>query len=206
MLLEVNPNNIDDRKIAEIVSVIRRGGLVVIPTDSVYAICCDLLNKKALNNMAKLKGVKLSKANFSIICKDLSSLSDYTKHVSRPVYKVLNKSLPGPFTYILNASNQIPKLFDSKKKTVGIRIPDNKIVLETIESLGNPIAVTSVHDEDEILDYTTDPNAIYERYENDVELIVDGGFGNNEASTVVDCSNDNFEIIRQGIGDLDLYL
>jgi tRNA threonylcarbamoyl adenosine modification protein (Sua5/YciO/YrdC/YwlC family) len=166
---------------------------------------CDLFNKKALNNLARLKDVKLSKAQFSIICHDLSHLSDYVKQIDRPIFKLLKQSLPGPFTFIMNATNEIPRLFDTNRKEIGIRIPDNNIILEIVRELGNPIATTSLHNqEDEIMDYFTDPYAIYERYDDDVEMIIDGGFGNLEASTIIDCTGSAPEIIRQGIGKLDL--
>ncbi len=205
MLIEINPDNIDQRLIDQAVDVLKKGGIIIFPTDTVYAMGCDLYNKKALNALATLKGIKLKKANFSIICRDLSHLSDYVKHIDRPTYKLLNKSLPGPFTFILTATNEIPRLFDRNKKEVGIRIPDNAIIRTIVEHLGNPVATTSLHDdEDEILDYFIDPYAIYEKYDDKVQLILDGGFGNLEASTVVDCTDGYPEIVRQGIGELDI--
>lgn len=205
MLVEINPENIDKRLIVQATDILRKGGLIIFPTDSVYAIGCDLYNKKALNNLAKLKGLKLSKANFSIICWDLSNLSEYVKHIDRPTYKILNRNLPGPFTFILTATNEIPRLFDTNKKEVGIRIPNNQIVIEITKELGHPIATTSLHDdEDDILDYFTDPYAIYERYDSRVEMIIDGGHGNLDASTVVDCTSGEPEILRQGIGELEM--
>lgn len=206
MLIEINPHNIDSRRIAEVCDVLNKGGIVIFPTDTVYSMGCSLEHPKAIAELAKLKGIKPNKANFSLICKDLSTLSEFTKQISRPVYKAMNKALPGPFTFILTASNRIPKLFGQSKKTVGIRIPDNNIVLEIIDRLGVPLVGTSIHDEDEILDYTTDPYAIYERYERIVDIVIDGGYGNNEASTVIDCSEGDFDIIREGIGDLTLIL
>ena len=205
MLIEINSENIDNRLIDQAVAILKKGGLIIFPTDTVYAMGCDLTNKKALEKLATLKGIKLKKANFSIICSDLSGLSEYVKHIDRPTYKLLNKSLPGPFTFILNATNEVPKLFDTNKKEIGIRIPDNTIIRLIVERLGNPIATTSLHDdEDQILDYFIDPYAIYERYDDKVQLIIDGGYGNLEASTVVDCTGDYPEIIRQGIGEIDL--
>ncbi|MEY3236425.1 MAG: hypothetical protein RI883_526 [Bacteroidota bacterium] len=205
MLVEINPNNIDSRLIKQAVDVLKNGGIVIFPTDTVYSMGCDLFNKKALNNLARLKDVKLSKAQFSIICHDLSHLSDYVKQIDRPIFKLLKQSLPGPFTFIMNATNEIPRLFDTNRKEIGIRIPDNNIILEIVRELGNPIATTSLHNqEDEIMDYFTDPYAIYERYDDDVEMIIDGGFGNLEASTIIDCTGSAPEIIRQGIGKLDL--
>ena len=205
MLVEINPNNIDSRLIKQAVDVLKKGGVIIFPTDTVYSMGCDLFNKKALNNLAKLKDIKLSKAQFSIICHDLSHLSDYVKQIDRPVFKLLKQSLPGPFTFIMNATTEIPRLFDTNRKEIGIRIPANNIILEIVRELGNPIATTSLHNqEDEIMDYFTDPYAIYERYDDDVEMIIDGGFGNLEASTIIDCTGSAPEIIRQGIGKLDI--
>lgn len=205
MLVEINPENADDRLIDQAVTVLRKGGLIIFPTDTVYAVGCDLYNKKALNALASFKGIPLRKANFSIICYSLSDLSNYVKHIDRPTYKLLNKSLPGPFTFILEASNEIPRLFDTNKKEVGIRIPGNKIIRLIVEALGNPVATTSLHDdEDNILEYFIDPYEIYERYDDKVDMIISGGYGNLYASTVVDCTGDEPEILRQGIGELDL--
>lgn len=205
MLIEINEHNIDERLISQVVEALRKGAIIIFPTDTVYAMGCDLQNKKALKNLATLKGIKLKKANFSIICSDLSTLSDYVKHIDRPTYKLLNRNLPGPFTFILTANNDVPRLFDSNKKEIGIRIPNNAIIRRLVEELGNPIATTSLHDdEDEILDYFVDPYAIYERYDNKVEWIIDGGFGNLEASTIVDCTGNEPEIIRQGIAEIEL--
>jgi len=204
MLIEINPNNIDRRLIDQVVDALKVGEIIIFPTDTVYALGCDLYNKKALQKMAKLKDVKLSKANFSIICNDFSVLSDYVKNMPRPVFKLLKQHLPGPFTFILTATNSIPKLFDSNRKDIGIRIPNNPIVLEIVKQLGNPLAVTSLHnEEDSIQDYFADPYAIYERYEQRVEYIIDGGYGNLEASTIVDCTGETPEIVRQGIGIIE---
>jgi tRNA threonylcarbamoyl adenosine modification protein (Sua5/YciO/YrdC/YwlC family) len=203
MLLEFfSSNNIDQKKIDQVVEVLKKGNVIVIPTDTVYSFACDLNNKKALEKMARLKDVKLTKANFSLICYDLSSLSDYTKPLNRTVYKIMNKALPGPYTFILDANNLVPKLFGNNKKEVGIRIPDNDITRAIVKTLGNPLAVSSVHDDDEIVDYTTDPKAIEERYENETALVIDAGYGNNVPSTIVDCSNNNIEVIREGIGEV----
>ena len=205
MLVEINPTNIDTRLIEQAVSILKNGGIIIFPTDTVYSMGCDLRNKKALNNLAKLKGVKLSKANFAIICHDLSNLSDYVKHIDRPTFKLLKHSFPGPFTFILNATSEVTKIFDTNKKEIGIRIPNNKIILEIVKSLGNPVATTSLHnDEDTFLDYFADPYAIYEKYEDTIEMIIDGGNGNLEASTVVDCTGDVAKITRQGIGRIVL--
>jgi tRNA threonylcarbamoyl adenosine modification protein (Sua5/YciO/YrdC/YwlC family) len=205
MLVEINPNNIDKRLIDQAVAVLKKGGLIIFPTDTVYSLGCDLYNKKGLQLMAKLKDIKLNKANFSIICSDLSHISDYVKQIDRPIFKLLKQSLPGPFTFIMNATNEVPKIFDSNKKEIGIRIPDNNIILEIVRQLGNPVATTSLHnEEDTLLDYFIDPYAIYERYDETVQMIIDGGYGNLEASTVVDCTGDQISIIRQGIGQITL--
>ncbi|MDG1331258.1 MAG: L-threonylcarbamoyladenylate synthase [Crocinitomicaceae bacterium] len=205
MLLEINEHNIDQRSIDAVVKALQKGAIIIFPTDTVYAMGCDLRNKKALKQLATLKGIKLSKSRFSIICSDLSHLSDYVKQLSRPTYKLLNRALPGPYTFVLNANNEVPKMFDNKRKEIGIRIPSNDIVLRIVESLGNPLATTSLHDvEDEIKDYFVDPYEIYQRYDDKVEMIIDGGYGNLEASTIVDCTGDEPEIIRQGIAEIEL--
>lgn len=205
MLIEIMGHSIDQRKIERIIDSLRKGGIIVIPTDTVYSFACDLNNKKALDNLARIKGVKLKKANFSLICFDLSSLSDYTKPIGRNIYKAMNKALPGPYTFILEANNKVPKLFDSNKREVGIRIPNNDITREIVRQLGNPLAVSSVHDDDEIIDYTCDPYEIFERFQNDVDIVVDGGYGTLEPSTIINCLNDEIEIIREGLGSVDIF-
>lgn len=203
MFIEINPFNIDNRLINQAVQCLKSGGIVVFPTDTVYAIGCDLRNKKGLQKLADFKGVKLNKANFSIICSDLSHLSDYTKQLDRPIFKLLKHCLPGPFTFILEASQEVPKLFDSNKKEIGIRIPNNDITLALVEALGNPMAVTSLHDEeDEIMEYFSDPNAIYERLEDKVDYIIDGGYGNLKGSTIIDCTDGSPIVVREGLGKL----
>ncbi len=205
MLIEINEHNIDQRLIVKVVDALKKGKIIIFPTDTVYAMGCDLRNKKAIKELAQLKGIKLKKARFSIICSDLSNLAEYVRQMDRPTYKLLNRSLPGPFTFILNATNEVPRLFDTNRKEIGIRIPDNDIIRSVVEELGNPIATTSLHDdEDEILDYFVDPYAIYERYDSKVELIIDGGPGRLDASTIVNCTGDQAEIIRQGIAEIDL--
>jgi len=203
MVFIVHPDNPDQRKINLIVDILNKGGIIIYPTDTVYALGCALTHKKSIARLAQLKGLKTKKANFSIIFNDLSKLTDYTKHIDRPTYKLLNRNLPGPFTFVLTASNNVPKLFDTNKKTIGIRIPDNNIALAIVERLGVPLVTTSLHDEDDIIEYTTDPHLIEEQWEKLVDGIVDGGYGNNEPSTVVDLSNGDIEIIREGISELD---
>lgn len=202
MLVELNKNNPDQRIIDDAVDILNKGGIIIYPTDTVYAFGCSLLNKKAIEQLARLKDIKLKKANFSLICNDLSNISEHTKYIDRPTYKILNKNLPGPFTFILNASSKIPKLFETNRKTVGIRIPDSEIVRSIVRTLGHPLVTTSLHDDDEILDYITDPYEIAERWENRVDMIIDGGYGKNEPSTVVDLSQGEVEILRQGVGEL----
>ena len=205
MLIEINPSSVDERLVKQCTDILKKGGIIIFPTDSVYAMGCDLYNKHALAKLAKLKGIKLNKARFSIICHSLSDLSNYVKQIDRPTFKLLKQHLPGPFTFVLTATNEIPKLFDSNRKEIGIRIPDNPIILKIAEALGSPIATTSLHDdEDTFLDYFNDPYEIYQRFENDVDLVIDGGYGNLHASTVVDCTSGAPVVVRQGIGQLDL--
>jgi len=204
LILEIFPSSPDSRKIQKVADILNNGGIIVYPTDTVYSFGCSIRNKKAIEKLARLKDLKLKKANFSIVFFDLSQLSEYTRHISRPVYKILNKNLPGPFTFIVNASPQIPKLFDSNRKTIGIRIPENKIATELVFALGHPLVTTSVHDDDEILEYSTDPEIIAGKYERIVDVVINGGVGNNIASTVVDLSGDEIQIIRQGAGSLIL--
>lgn len=207
MLVEINENNIDSRLIKQALEMLKSGGILIFPTDTVYAMGCDLYNKKALNQLAAMKGTRLNKVNFSILCHDLSHVSDYVKPIDRSTFKLMKQNTPGPFTFILNANNDVPKLFESKKKEIGIRIPDNKTLLRLIEELGNPIATTSLHDEeDTLLDYFIDPYMIYERFmdNSNIEMIIDGGQGKLDASTIVDCTTGAAEIIRQGAGRIDL--
>ena len=206
MLLRINSEKPDPRHIKTVVDCLRDGGVIVYPTDTVYGIGCDIFKQRGVERICKLKGIDPLKANFSFICHDLAHLSDYTKQVSTPVFKVMKKALPGPFTFILEANNNIPKLFKNNKKTVGIRIPDNEICLAIVRELGNPLMSTSVHDSDDLIEYTTDPETIYENFKDKVDLVVAGGYGNMQASTVVDCTNDAFSIIRQGLGNLEEFI
>lgn len=202
MLLRIHPENPSARQIRTVVECLLDGGVIIYPTDTVYGMGCDIFKSKAIEKVAQIKGIKAEKANFSFICSDLSQLSDYTRPLPNDVFKLMKKNLPGPFTFILNASNSVPKLIQSKKKTVGIRIPDNKIPIEIVNELGNPIMSTSIHDEDEIIEYTTDPELIYEKYKNLVDIVIDGGYGDNEASTIIDCTDDEPLIVREGKGIL----
>lgn len=197
-IYEENPN---PREIAKVVKVLKSGGLIIYPTDTVYGLGCDITNTKALERIARIKGIKLERANLSFVCYDLSNLSDYVKQLSTPDFKILKRALPGPYTFILPGNNSLPKVF-KKKKTVGIRVPDNNIARELVLQLGNPIVSTSIHDEDELLEYTTDPELIFEKWQNQVDLVIDGGYGGNLASTVVDLSQGDIQIIREGKGDI----
>ncbi|MBK8366863.1 MAG: threonylcarbamoyl-AMP synthase [Bacteroidetes bacterium] len=206
MLLRINPNKPNFEEIEQVVKCLRDGGVVIYPTDTVYGIGCDINKQRAVERVCKIKNINPEKANFSFICHDLSHLSDFTKPIDTRTYKVMKKALPGPFTFILEANNSVPKLFKSTKKTVGIRIPDNLICREIVKHLGNPIMSTSVHDEDEIIEYTTDPEMIHEKYKDIVDIVIAGGYGNVEASTVVDCSEGEFTILRQGLGQLEEFI
>lgn len=201
--IKIYNDNPNPKEIEKVVKVLQKGGLVIYPTDTVYGLGCDITSTKALEKIAKIKGVKLEKANFSFICNDLSHLSDYVKQIDTATYKILKRALPGPYTFILPGSNSLPKVF-KKRKTVGIRIPDNNIARAIVAALGNPIVSTSIHDEDEVLEYTTDPELIFEKWQNQVDLVVDGGFGDNYASTVIDLTTDAPEVIREGKGSLDI--
>lgn len=202
--IKIYPENPNEKEIDKAVKILREGGLVIYPTDTVYGLGCDITNTKALEKVAKIKGVKLEKANFSFICHDLSNISDYIKQIDTATFKILKKALPGPYTFILPGNNDLPKEF-RKKKTVGIRVPDNNIAREIVRKLGNPIVSTSIYDEDEILEYTTDPELIYEKWSNIVDLVIDGGYGDNQASTIIDLSGYEPEIIREGKGEIDIF-
>ena len=189
--------------IKKVVEVLRNGGLIIYPTDTVYGLGCDITNSRALERIAKIKDVKLEKANFSFICNDLSNISDYVKQIDTATFKILKRALPGPYTFILPGNNDLPKEF-RKKKTVGIRVPANNIALEIVKLLGNPIVSTSIHDDDEVIEYSTDPELIFEKWQNKVELVIDGGYGDNVASTIIDLSGHEPEVIREGKGSLDI--
>ncbi len=206
MLIKIYPENPNEKVIQQVVDVLTKGGIIIYPTDTVYGMGCDISNSKAIEKICKIRGIKPEKANFSFICYDLSHISDFTRQIDNETYRVIKKALPGPFTFIFNANKNVPKLLSSNKKTVGIRVPDNTIARSIVKMLGNPIISTSIHDDDEIIEYSTDPELIHEKYEDIVDLVIDGGYGDNEPSTIVDCSEGEFEIIRQGKGDLDQFL
>ena len=200
MYIKIYPENPNQREINKVAEVLREGGLVIYPTDTVYAMGCDAMNVRAVEKICHLKGIDLRKSKLSIICYDLSNIREYAK-VSNTIFKLMRKNLPGPFTFILPTGNDLPKIYKNKKE-VGIRVPDNNIIRQLVNELGNPIMTTSVHDDDEVMEYTTDPELIYEKYADKVNIVIDGGYGSAEPSTVVDCTTDDFEIIRQGKGEL----
>jgi tRNA threonylcarbamoyl adenosine modification protein (Sua5/YciO/YrdC/YwlC family) len=199
-IYEDKPN---EAAIAKVVKVLKDGGLVIYPTDTVYGLGCDITNTKALERIAKIKGVKLDKANFSFVCHDLSNLSDYVKQIDTSTFKLLKRALPGPYTFILPGNTNLPKEF-KKKTTVGIRVPDNSIALEIVRQLGNPIVSTSIRDEDDVIEYTTDPELIFEKWQNLVDMVIDGGYGGNIGSTIIDLSGDEPKVVREGKGSLDI--
>ena len=201
--IKIYPENPNPKEIKKAVDILRKGGLVIYPTDTVYGLGCDITNTKALERIARIKGIKLAKANWSFVCADLSNLSDYVRQIDTPTFKILKRALPGPYTFILPGNNSLPKEF-KKKKTVGIRVPDNAVARALVAGLGNPIVSTSIRDEDELLEYTTDPELIFEKWEKLVDLVIDGGYGDNVASTVIDLSEQEPIVIREGKGSLDV--
>ena len=202
--IKIYENKPSEAAIKKVVDVLKCGGLVIYPTDTVYGLGCDITNTKALERIAKIKGVKLEKANFSFVCSDLSNLSDYVKQIDTPTFKILKRALPGPYTFILPGNNDLPSAF-RKKKTVGIRVPDNTIALDIVRMLGNPIVSTSIHDDDEVLEYSTDPELIFEKWQHLVDLVIDGGYGDNVGSTIIDLSSYEPVVIREGKGDPDIF-
>ncbi|SFD06147.1 L-threonylcarbamoyladenylate synthase [Algibacter pectinivorans] len=202
--LKIYNDNPNPKAIAQVVDVLKKGGLIIYPTDTVYGLGCDITNIKALEKVARIKGVKLEKSNFSFICHDLSNLSDYVKQIDTSVFKILKRALPGAYTFILPGSKTLPNPF-KKKKTVGIRVPNNNIALEIVKQLGNPIISTSIRDDDEVLEYTTDPELILEKWDNLVDMVIDGGYGDNEPSTVIDLSEGEPIVVREGKGSLEIF-
>lgn len=205
MLFRLNPDNINSQTVDQIVKLLQNGGVIIYPTDTVYALGADITKQNAFERICRLKGIKSDKSNFSFVCSDLSHLSQYAKPISNSIFRVMKKALPGPYTFILEANSNVPKLLKQTKKTVGIRVPDNAICKAIVEQLGNPLISTSLHDNsDDILEYFSDPEVIYRQYQNQVDAVVDGGFGNIYTSTVIDCSNDEPIVIREGLGDLNV--
>ncbi|MFC2089245.1 L-threonylcarbamoyladenylate synthase [Bacteroidota bacterium] len=203
MIVKLYENNPDPTIVAQIVDQLDRGGVIIYPTDTVYGLGCDITKNRAVERVARIKGVKVEKSNFAFICSDLSHLSDYAKHVDNPTFKLMKSYLPGPYTFILNAGGKVPKLFKGKRKTVGIRIPDNNIILEIVRQLGRPILTTSLKEDDEIMEYPTDPEVIHDEYKEIVDIVIDGGYGGYIPSTIIDCTGDQPELIRQGLGEVD---
>ncbi len=203
MLLRIYEENPNPKSIREVVDCLKRGGVIIYPTDTVYGIGCDINNQRAVERICQIRNIQKDKAQFSFICSDLSHISEYASQIDNSTFKLMKRLLPGPYTFILNCTNKVPKLFQSKKRTVGIRIPDHSIPLAIVRELGNPIMTASVHDPDDLIEYTTDPSLIYERFENKVDIVIDGGYGGVEGSTVLNCANGEVQIIRIGKGSVD---
>lgn len=203
MLIKIYPDNPNPKAISQVVDCLRDGGIVIYPTDTIYGIGCSIESHSAVDRIIQMKRIDTRKAHLSFICSDLSNISDYTRPISSTVFKLMKRNLPGPFTFILNANNNVPRLFKNKKKTVGIRIPDNSIIREIVRELGVPVLSASVRDEDEVIEYSTDPELIHEKFNHIADIVIDGGYGDNEPSTVVDCTGDSYEIVRQGKGILE---
>jgi tRNA threonylcarbamoyl adenosine modification protein (Sua5/YciO/YrdC/YwlC family) len=202
MLLTLHPDNPNPRDLKKVIEVLNKDGVIILPTDTIYAMACKLESKKAIERMSKLSGKRIEKVNYSLLCADLSSISDYTSHIDKNVFRLLKASLPGAFTFILNANNQVGKYFGGNKKTIGIRVPDNVIAQTLIKELGQPLVVTTIHHEDEIIEYMTDPEEIHEKFEHQVDMVIDGGAGGNIPSTIIDCTSEEIEVIREGKGIL----
>ncbi len=205
MLLKINSDNPQMRNIKRVVECLRNGGIIIYPTDTVYGIGCDINSRKAVERVCQLKGIKPEKAHLSMMCKDFSQMSEYTAQLDNQLFKTIKKAFPGPYTIILKANNSVPKLFKNNKRTIGVRIPNHNIVRTIVEELGNPILTTSLKTDDEIIEYPNDPEDIYDEYKKLVDIVIDGGLGGIEGSTIVDCSKDTSEILREGAGDTDLF-
>ncbi|MDR0364601.1 MAG: threonylcarbamoyl-AMP synthase [Bacteroidales bacterium] len=206
MLIKIHPDNPDLRRVRQIVECLKQGGIVIYPTDTIYGFACDITKFKVIEKIAQLKGRNLKNERFSIICYDLSSLSDYTRPISNSIYRIMKKALPGPYTFILEANNNVPKIFHNKRNSIGIRVPENNIARTLVEELGNPIVSTSVRQDDDIEEYLTDPELIYERFGNLVDIVIDGGYGDYTPSTVIDCTGDEPVVIREGKGETNFLL
>ncbi len=198
ILIRMHPENPAERQVRQIVEILKEEGVIIYPTDTVYGIGCDIYKPKAIERVAQIKGIKPEKANFSIICYDLSHISDFTRPIDNNIFKLMKRNLPGPFTFILEANINVPKILKSNRKSIGIRVPDNKIIREIVKELDNPIITTSLKTNDEIIEYNTDPELIFEEYRNLVDAVIDGGYGGLVASTVVDCTVNPPEIVRMG--------
>lgn len=203
-LVKLHDDHPDPRNVRKVLDALNSNGLIVCPTDTVYSFAVKLGSPKGFDRLARAKGVKPEKAHFSLLCADLSDLSRYAQHISNPLFKTMKRLLPGPYTFVLPASGEVPKLYKGKKKTIGIRVPNHPVAQHLLRELGSPLVVSSVHDEDELIEYTTDPELICERNGHLVDLVVDGGIGQLEASTVLDCTGSDIEVIREGLGPVDL--
>ena len=204
--ISIHPENPEKRKIDAIVDALRDGAVIIYPTDTIYGLGCDLFNKNAVDRVCRIKGLRPKNFNLSFICNDLSQVSEYTRQINTSTFKLLKNALPGAFTFIMESNRNVPKILGVNKKTVGIRIPDNRITQALVSSLGNPLITTSIKDEDEILQYTTDPESIFEDYKYEVDYVIDGGIGGNVPSTIIDCSQGSPEVIREGLGDISSYV
>lgn len=198
--LSIHPLNPEPRKINRVVEILQKGGVIIYPTDTIYGIGCDLTNKRAIERLCSIEGIKPQKMNLSFICNDLSHISEYVRHLETPEFKILKRLLPGPFTFIFESNSNVPKILGVNKKTVGIRIPDHQIPLEIVKLLGNPLITSSIKDDDTIKEYTTDPEEIYEDFKNKVDLVISGGQGGNVPSTIVDFTSGEPVVTRQGLG------
>jgi tRNA threonylcarbamoyl adenosine modification protein (Sua5/YciO/YrdC/YwlC family) len=203
--LKIHPVNPERRKILQVVDVLKKGGIVVYPTDTIYGIGCDLMNRKSIERLCQIMGIKPHKLDLSFICNDLSHISEYVRRIDTNIFKLLKKTLPGPYTFILESSSKVPKILDVNKKTVGIRIPDHQIPRDIVAELGNPLITSSIKDDDVIKEYTTDPEEIFEDFKNLVDIVIDGGAGGNVPSTVIDCTTEDLTVIRKGAGDVALF-
>ena len=206
MLIRIHPDNPDPRQIKKVVECLKDGGVIIYPTDTVYGLGCDVFNKKAMEKLCRIKGLDIKKHNLSFVCYDLSHIADFTKHLETSTYKLMKKTLPGPYTFILKANNAIPKLFKNKKKEIGIRIPDNNIPRNIVKELGNPIVTTSIKDKDMLIEYSTDPELINDLYGTRVDIVIDGGYEDSTPSTIIDFTNITPQILRQGKGNLTPFL
>jgi len=203
MLIRIHPDSPQQRQILAVVDCLRKGGVIIYPTDTVYGIGCDINNRRAVERICQIRNIKPDKAQFSFICSDLSNISEYCSQIDNGIFKLMKRVLPGPYTFILGATSKVPKIFHSKKHTVGIRVPNHAIPLAIVRELGNPIMTASVHDTDQMVEYSTDPELIYERFEGLVDMVIDGGYGGLEASTVLNCADGTVEVVREGKGAID---
>jgi len=205
MLLRINPDNIDERLIWQVCNCLRKGGVIIYPTDTVYTLGCDLTHRSAYEKICKLKNIRPNKANFSIVCYDLSHISDFTQSLKTPIYKMMKRVLPGPYTFILNGNNNLSKIYGYPKKTIGIRVPDNNIARAIVDELGAPILSASIKNQDTVLEYITDPEEIFHEYDGIVDIVIDGGYGGNVPSAIIDCTGDQPVVVREGAGDLPVF-